>query len=142
MIRSKKDEDFLKDLVKRPESEILDFKQGITNPAKLAKTLVAFANTKGGMLAIGISDKRKIIGIDENEEQFMLEQAAQNFCFPPVTYELELYETDSIDCEDTTEEKLVLVVKINKSDFKHYYKGESGELIYYIREADRSIPKI
>lgn len=142
MIRSKKDEDFLKELIKRPESEILDFKQGITNPAKIAKTLVAFANTSGGMLAIGISDQRRIIGIDENEEQFMLEKASEEFCFPPVPYHLELYETNHQDGEELVEEKLILIVKIKKSEHKHFFIDQAGEFIYYIRVEDRSIPII
>ncbi len=139
MLKSKKDEDFIKELIKQPESEILDFKQGITNPAKLAKTLVAFANTNGGILAIGVSDQHRIIGIDAYEEQFMLEKAALKFCIPPVTYELELYETKQAE-EEIVEEKLILLVNIKKSKQKHYVLDKSGDHIYYIRVADRSIP--
>lgn len=55
------DADFL---VHEPEGETFDVKSARIRPADLAELLVAFANTKGGTVAIGVSDKsRRLEGI-------------------------------------------------------------------------------
>ena len=50
-------------LIAGGESETLDFKQTISDASKIAKTLVAFANNKGGTLLIGVRDNGSISGI-------------------------------------------------------------------------------
>ena len=54
-------------LIDKGESQTLDFKRKITHPLKIAKTLVSFANTKGGKLLIGVDDDKQIIGVDPDE---------------------------------------------------------------------------
>jgi len=39
-----------------PEGKTLEFKRDISSPKNILKTLVAFANTAGGRLLIGIED--------------------------------------------------------------------------------------
>ncbi|MEQ8573732.1 MAG: ATP-binding protein, partial [Fulvivirga sp.] len=46
----------LKRLVSQGESETLEFKRKVAHPEKIVKEIVAFANTKGGKLLIGVSD--------------------------------------------------------------------------------------
>ena len=51
-------------LLKQPEGKTLDFKRGISSPKGLIKTLVAFANTAGGRVIIGVEDKdRSPVGV-------------------------------------------------------------------------------
>ena len=45
------------------ESELLDFKQTISSAAKIAKTLVSFANHKGGTILVGIRDNATVSGL-------------------------------------------------------------------------------
>lgn len=52
------DIDFLKH---EPEGECFDVKSAKIKPADLAEVLIAFANTKGGVVAIGVSDKKRDI---------------------------------------------------------------------------------
>ena len=47
----------LVDLLKRPEGKTLEFKRDISSPDGALKTIVAFANTAGGTLLIGVEDK-------------------------------------------------------------------------------------
>lgn len=62
-------------LIASGESETLDFKQTISDASKIAKTLVAFANNKGGTLLIGVRDNGSISGIRSEDEKYMLELA-------------------------------------------------------------------
>lgn len=51
-----------------PEGEGLTVEFKSSFNIEVIETLVAFANTKGGTVYIGISDKRKIIGLSLNKE--------------------------------------------------------------------------
>lgn len=46
----------LAELLKRPEGKTLEFKRDLSSPDGVLRTLVAFANTAGGKLLIGVED--------------------------------------------------------------------------------------
>jgi predicted HTH transcriptional regulator len=142
MIQPKKDDEFIKALLKQPEGETLDFKQGISSTIKIAKTIIAFANTRGGKIVIGISDNKKIVGIDEAEEIFMIEKAISDYCFPPVQVLFEVYEIKYFDDEEFEKERYVLIVEILKSKVRHMLKNGEGKIISYKREKDRTLPDL
>lgn len=56
----------LKELIRKGESETLEFKSNFGNEA--IETLVAFSNTKGGRVIIGINPQNEIIGVKINPE--------------------------------------------------------------------------
>ena len=62
------DEEFIKKVLKSEEGISLDFKLKVSSKEKIARTISALANTKGGIIVVGISDQKKITGIDPNEE--------------------------------------------------------------------------
>ncbi|MCU0226225.1 MAG: putative DNA binding domain-containing protein [Bryobacterales bacterium] len=54
----------LLDLLKRPEGKTLEFKRDLSSPEGVLKTLIAFANTAGGTLVIGVEDQSKnVLGV-------------------------------------------------------------------------------
>jgi len=54
----------LEQLLKEPEGKTLEFKRDASSPDNMLKTLVAFANTAGGTLVLGVEDvKRHVRGI-------------------------------------------------------------------------------
>lgn len=54
----------LVEVLRKPEGKTLEYKRDLSSPDGLLKTLVAFANTAGGILAIGIEDKiRRVTGV-------------------------------------------------------------------------------
>ncbi|MCT0226076.1 helix-turn-helix domain-containing protein [Synechococcus sp. CS-1328] len=62
----------LLDLLKRLEGKTLEFKRDLSSPDGALKTIVAFANTAGGTLLIGVEDRsRNVRGVadplDEEE---------------------------------------------------------------------------
>ena len=79
----------LVDLIEEGENIQCEFKRQFTSPEKIAKEMIAFANTKGGYILFGIDDDRKVIGVEsEKTETEMIEDAAQNYCEPQVEYRL------------------------------------------------------
>ncbi|RZS97560.1 putative DNA-binding protein [Cecembia calidifontis] len=140
MMDFKKDDEFISELLKADEGEVLDFKQSINKSSKIAKTMVAFANTKGGKIAIGISDRKKITGIDVDEELFMIEKANKEYCFPPVEFSYEVYEIDRIEGKELVEELHVLIINVLASSQGHFYKNPDSSLTRYVRVKDESVP--
>ncbi|MFC0262161.1 AlbA family DNA-binding domain-containing protein [Fontibacter flavus] len=140
MMEIKNDDEYLKELLKLSENETLDFKQGINKSSRIAKTLIAFANTKGGKIAVGISDKKKLTGIDPEEEIFMLEKANKEYCSPPIQMSNTVYETNGLDDPKSETEIYILIVDIPKSEEKHYFINPDQTLMAYTRVKDKSLP--
>ncbi|QNL48574.1 ATP-binding protein [Olivibacter sp. SDN3] len=122
----------IKAAILQGEGEQLDFKNKISNESKIAKTLVAFANNKGGRLLIGVADDGQIIGVkNEDEERYILEKAAHRYCRPAIEIKFE---------EAAIDDKLVLIAEIPESDVKpHYALNEDGKWWVYIRVKDKSL---
>jgi len=56
----------LVDLLRRPEGKTLEFKRELSAPDGVLRTLVAFANTAGGVILIGVEDRtRHVRGVPE-----------------------------------------------------------------------------
>jgi len=122
----------IRKLILQGEGTTLDFKKTITSNEKIAKSLVAFANNRGGQLLIGVADDGSIKGVkSEEEEKYMIIKSAHQFCKPALEPEFE---------EIYVESKLVLVAKIAKSNTKpHYALDENKKWWVYFRVKDKSI---
>lgn len=57
----------LLELIAKGEDSSLEFKTNVTNEKSLAQELVAFANSDGGMLLIGVSDDGSITGLNSED---------------------------------------------------------------------------
>ncbi len=69
------------------ESEILELKRQLPNTGQVIKTMVAFCNTRGGKLIIGVEDDLNILGLSQIEVDRILEsfdQAIFNSCHPHI----------------------------------------------------------
>jgi len=53
----------LKDLIRKDESETLEFKESLGEWKEIIQVISAFANTKGGAILIGINEERKVFGV-------------------------------------------------------------------------------
>jgi len=122
----------IKNLILQGEGVNLDFKKTITSTEKIAKSLVAFANNKGGKLLIGVADDGTIKGVkSEEEEKYMILTAAHQFCKPAIEPSFE---------EIYVDDKLVLVANIPESDTKpHYALDDQKRWWAYIRIHDKSV---
>ena len=100
---------YIQKLISEGEHMRQDFKFEITDSRKIARTLAAFANTRGGRILIGVKDNGNISGISSDEEYHMIEAAAQMYCRPEITFESRKWHIQG---------KTVLEVIIPESDRK------------------------
>lgn len=136
MILKKFDQEFVNKLIKQKEGQTLDFKQTISSKAKIAKTLSAMGNSDGGLILIGLSDQRKVIGVDPEEERYMVEAANEEFCVPKASLSIQEVKIS----EPGDEEKSVLIVEVAKSEeLTIFVKKENGELRAFKRKNDKTL---
>ncbi len=86
------------------EGRSLEFKRGLPRPEKLARTLAAFANTRGGLLLIGIGDRGEVFGAPRPRATLAsVREIAEHGVEPPLKVELALVELEgkSIVCCST-----------------------------------------
>jgi predicted HTH transcriptional regulator len=77
-------------LIEEGESLTCEFKRKFSTYEKIAKEMVAFANTKGGVILFGVDDNKEIIGVEsEKTESALIEETANNYCEPPLTHKIE-----------------------------------------------------
>ena len=120
----------LQELIAQGEHVQQDFKFRIDDQKKIARTLCAFANTKGGRLLIGVKDNRKIAGCNPEEEFHMIEGAAQLFCQSEVKFTSKVWQEDF---------RLVLEINVDPSELKpHKAKDDEGRWKSYVRIEDHT----
>ena len=108
-----------------------DFKFAVTDSRKIARSLSAFSNTKGGRLLIGVKDNGRIIGISSDEEYYMVESAAKIFCRPEISFTPKIWRYEG---------KTVLEITIQESKGKPHYVLESdGSKNAFVRVKDQNI---
>lgn len=130
-------------LIAQGEHDQQDFKYKVMDAAKLARSVSAFANTRGGRLLIGVRDDGEVSGVTSEEEIFMMQTAAQRYCMPAVEVRFQ-----TVRCRG----KNVVVCEVPESDHKPVYALEDiainhqtavvtpvGERTAYIRISDENI---
>ena len=127
----------LLDLVEEGENLTCEFKRKFSTAEKIAREMIAFANTKGGYLIIGVDDDKEIIGVEsEKAEAELIYDVAKNFCEPPLNIHIDYVEVKG---------KEVLIVEIFESDNKpHRIQDYLTELdvnksVVTIRVNDKSV---
>lgn len=50
--------------IKNGESKTLELKEKLPGKTAIVKTLVAFSNTSGGKLIVGVNDQRQVVGLE------------------------------------------------------------------------------
>jgi len=100
------------DLIRQGENASIEFKKELPRPESIAKEIIAFANTQGGTLLIGVSDDGRVCGVLEQkniEEYFS--NIARNNIIPALNVI-----TQMINYEN----KKVIVVTVPKGKDKPY----------------------
>lgn len=126
-------------LVEEGEGFDVEFKRKVSSPEKIARALIAFANTKGGHILFGVDDDGSIVGVEsEKSEIDLIHEAARMFCLPEIEPILDIVPIDGKD---------VIVAYVGESkDKPHYFTGASNgsghghdETKVFIRVNDKTV---
>lgn len=126
----------LNELIEGGENQNVEFKRKFTEPEKIAKEMLAFANTHGGRILFGIDDDKSVVGVEsEKGEIEYIDLAAKFFCEPELNYSIEIMHIYRKD---------VIIVNIPESFQKPHRlienrKSDDDETKVYIRVKDRSV---
>jgi len=123
------------DLIEEGEGFHVEFKRKVPSPQKIAKSLIAFANTRGGCILFGVDDDGSIIGVESEKEEVELIKTAGNvFCDPPVPVHIDIVGYNGKD---------VIVATVEESREKpHFFRNDGDETDppkAYIRVHDKSV---
>ena len=116
------------EIISKGEGEQLEFSSQIDDWYKTAKILVAFANSDGGKLLIGIKDNSKIIGVSPGEMIKTINEISNSYCKPPVEF---LSKTWKV------KHHLVLEINVLKSKDKHRALDKEKSWKFYIRSGNQ-----
>ncbi|ELR68139.1 putative ATP-dependent DNA helicase [Fulvivirga imtechensis AK7] len=125
----------IKKLASHGESDTIEFKRKAAHPDKIVKELVAFANSKGGFLLVGVNDDGSIPGLKfPEDEAYALDQAIVRYCKPPLRLEHEIV--------PISDNRSVLVYNVKPSRKKPHYVIENFDTRWgqaFVRVEDKSI---
>lgn len=115
----------LEERITRWEDLHTEFKEWTVRPDDLAASLVAFANTDGGQLVLGVTKDRAPVGVDDPDRVTReVDNVSANNCEPPVTVIQEILQPADAG------KKAVVVVNIPKGNMRPYRTNRGR---YYIR---------
>jgi len=118
-------------LIEEGEHQKLDFKFEITDSKKIARSLVAFTNTDGGKLLVGVKDNGAIAGVRSDEEIYMIEGAAQLYSKPEIKFGTREWIING---------KTVLEITIPKNnEVLHYAPNKDDKWRVYLRVNDQNL---
>lgn len=121
---------YIQQLIRDGEHQQQDFKFEVNDARKIARSLVAFANTDGGKLLIGVKDNGVIAGVRSAEEVHMLQAASDLYSKPNVQYTVKEWNIDG---------KTVLEVNVAPGTQKPYYApNEEKKWLVYLRVNDQN----
>jgi predicted HTH transcriptional regulator len=129
----------VREMIEEGEGFEIEFKRRVSAPEKIARTLIAFANTRGGHMLFGVDDDGSIVGVEsEKSEADLVLQAGSVHCEPEIKPEIDIVAFNGKD---------VIVASVPESDQKpHAFLGNgdgqdspNGGMRVYIRVNDKTV---
>ncbi len=125
----------IKKLINGGENDQVEFKRKINHPEKVIKEIVAFANSDGGHLFVGVDDDKTIVGVKYAEdEDHTLQKAIKELCRPAIQFRVNSFRI--------SEKRTLLHYEIFAGNKKPYYAFERKFHRYgkaFVRVEDRSV---
>lgn len=116
------------------ESTVTEFKEELNFSHKAKqwlKTVSAFANTKGGVIVVGVADDKRLVGVSDIQNLAAKTAETINARIEPIpVYELRPILEDG---------KYFLIISVSEGMVTPYYYVSNGMRTAYIRSGDESI---
>jgi len=110
----------IRELIRRGETETVEFKEDIGKSEEFAETVVAFANGKGGIILLGVDDHANIVGLAERDYEGIVTNILRSHCEPQVKYEISRRQLD---------EKGIIILRVEEGKDKPYTVREKGPYV-------------
>ena len=95
----------LKKTIAQGEGIHIEFKHKISDPVKVITEMIAFANTEGGHLIVGVDDNKSLVGLKfPEEDKYELNKIIQRQCKPSLPHNVKMI--------SVSEKKSILVYTI------------------------------
>jgi predicted HTH transcriptional regulator len=124
-------------LIDEGEGFEIEFKRKVSSPGKIARALIAFANTRGGHVLFGVDDDGTVVGVEsEKSEAELIREAGEEYCDPPIRPHIDIVAFDGLD---------VIVATVEESATKpHIYTGPlsgngDSDTKVFIRVRDKTL---
>jgi len=116
------DKEELTEIIEKGEDSFTEFKEEKVHSDDLAAEIVAFANTEGGRILLGISDKKEIKGVSKSDREMQrIENISHNNCEPSLAVSIEKIKVNK---------KIILCIYMSKGPERPYRTNRG---VYYIR---------
>ena len=100
------------EIIANGENSCIEFKLQEIRAKDLAEEIIAFANSEGGSIYLGVGDNGEIVGVTETNVEEKIINICRNNCIPniiPKVYEVEI------------NSKKIIIIAIPKGLDKPYY---------------------
>ncbi len=116
----------LTELLRHHEGKTLEFKRDLSSPRALVRSAVAFANTSGGTILVGVEDgSRNVLGVaDPLADEARVASLIADRVSPQLVPDVELLRH---------RDRLVLAVRVHPSGRRPHYLGDAPETGAYVR---------
>ncbi|HLA34286.1 MAG TPA: ATP-binding protein [Rhodocyclaceae bacterium] len=109
----------VKELIRQGENVSVEFKEMPVRPEAVAREMVAFANSVGGVILLGVSDAGELCGVTSENAANRLEEWVMNIArssvVPALTVGCDILKVDGVD---------VCAISIPKGNDKPYQTGD------------------
>ena len=121
----------LLEIIRNGENSLVEFKRDDVRPEQLAKEIVAFANSYGGKLLLGVEDDGTPSGIRHTDlERWIMDSVCARFVYPAI---IPMYE--EVQLEDNVR---VAVITVPMGVSKPYVVRHKDREEFYIRAGSTS----
>lgn len=118
----------IRQLITQGENDKVEFKIQVGKEGELdefIESVVAFANSSGGVILVGVDNDGNIVGIQKEDTPDRVTKILRSNCYPPIQPEMSISILD---------DKKVLVVRVKEGSNKPYVFTDKG---VYVRVSDK-----
>jgi predicted HTH transcriptional regulator len=119
-------------LIAQGEGIQLEFKRRATHPEKVVREMIAFANTQGGTVLVGVDDDGTIPGLKYPEEEWIGISISLGKCKPEILYHQSILEMAN--------NRFIIRIDVPASNKRpHLYYTDKETVDTFVRVRDMSI---
>lgn len=110
--------------IKNSESKNVEFKVQLPDDSKkYMKTIVAYANTSGGKIIIGVDDiTRKVVGVEPSSvfrSRDRIVNAVSDMCVPQIIPDVTFQTIEELKSPEITQDKMAEIMGMSKNGIRY-----------------------